>query len=231
MKISVEEIKSFALKYNDMQYFTGDPVIFPRRFVEKGACLQDVEIAAVFAAHLAWGRRCMIVRDCGRAFDQMEWKPYDYVMRGTYRNEAVSLHRTVMWSEFAAICFRLKVIYERSDTLERLSPDEFRTLAFGQKSDLKAANKKIHLLRRWMVRRDGKVDLGLWKETDPSSLIIPLDTHVHTKAVDLGITCRRQTDFRTADEITGFFREIFPEDPVLGDYALFGLGVTGVRLK
>ena len=173
----------------------------------------------------------MIVRDCARAFDQMDWKPYEYVMRGKYRDEAVSLHRTVMWSEFAAICSRLRHLYENCSTLEKLSPDGFRTEVFGQKSDLRAANKKIHLLRRWMVRRDGKVDIGLWKDTDPASLTIPLDTHVHTQAVDLGITCRRQTDFRTADEITGFFREIFPDDPVLGDYALFGLGVTGVRLK
>ena len=231
MKVTVEEIRSFALKYNDMQYFNEDPVIFPRHFAARGTCLQDVEIAAVFAAHLAWGRRCMIVRDCRKAFDQMDWKPYDYVMRGRYMDDPVSLHRTVKWSEFAAICSRLKSLYERSDTLEKLSPDEFRTLVFGQKSDLRAANKKIHLLRRWMVRRDGKVDIGLWKDTDPASLTIPLDTHVHTQAVDLGITCRRQTDFRTADEITGFFREIFPDDPVLGDYALFGLGVTGVRLK
>lgn len=231
MKISVERIKSFALKYNDMQYFTEDPVIFPRHFAECGACLQDVEIAAVFAAHLAWGRRCMIVRDCRKAFDQMDWKPYEYVMRGKYRDEAVSLHRTVMWSEFAAICSRLRHLYENCSTLEKLSPDGFRTEVFGQKSDLRAANKKIHLLRRWMVRRDGKVDIGLWKDTDQASLTIPLDTHVHTQAMDLGITCRRQTDFRTADEITGFFRDIFPSDPVLGDYALFGLGVTGVRLK
>lgn len=214
-----------------MQYFNEDPVIFPRHFAECGACLQDVEIAAVLAAHLAWGRRCMIVRDCSRAFDQMDWKPYEYVMRGKYRDEAVSLHRTVMWSEFAAICSRLRHLYENCSTLEKLSPDGFRTEVFGQKSDLRAANKKIHLLRRWMVRRDGKVDIGLWKDTDQASLTIPLDTHVHTQAMDLGITCRRQTDFRTADEITGFFREIFPDDPVLGDYALFGLGVTGVRLK
>ena len=231
MGVTVDEIKFYALKYNDMEYFNEDPVIFPRRFAECGACLQDVEIAAVLAAHLAWGRRCMIVRDCARAFDQMDWKPYEYVMRGKYRDEAVSLHRTVMWSEFAAICSRLRHLYENCSTLEKLSPDGFRTEVFGQKSDLRAANKKIHLLRRWMVRRDGKVDIGLWKDTDPASLTIPLDTHVHTQAVDLGITCRRQTDFRTADEITGFFRDIFPSDPVLGDYALFGLGVTGVRLK
>lgn len=231
MGVTVEEIKFYASKYNDMAYFNEDPVIFPRHFAAHGACLQDVEIAAVLAAHLAWGRRCMIVRDCRRAFDQMDWRPYDYVMRGGYKDDPVSLHRTVKWSEFAAICSRLKSIYERLDTLEKLSPDEFRTEVYGQKSDLRAANKKIHLLRRWMVRRDGKVDMGLWKGVDPSSLIIPLDTHVHSQALALGITDRKPTDLRTADQITGFFREIFPEDPVLGDFALFGLGVTGVSLK
>ena len=30
----------------------------------------------------------------------------------------------------------------------------------------------------------------------------------------------------TAQEITDAFREIWPEDPCLGDFALFGYGVT-----
>ena len=44
--------------------------------------LKDVEIAGLIAAHLAWGRRDMIVRDCNRAFDEMQWRPLEYVMRG-----------------------------------------------------------------------------------------------------------------------------------------------------
>ena len=72
-------LREWAEEYNDLKYFQDDPVMFPREFVKREASTQDVEIAALFAAHLAWGRRPMIFRDCGRLFDEMEWKPYDYV--------------------------------------------------------------------------------------------------------------------------------------------------------
>lgn len=77
-----------------------------------------------------------------------------------------------------------------------------------------------------MVRRDGKVDMGLWKDTDPSDLLIPLDVHVYDEAVALGLTKRKQKDITTVREITDVFRDIFPGDPCKGDFALFGYGVT-----
>lgn len=81
-------------------------------------------------------------------------------------------------------------------------------------------------MRRWLVRDDGKVDLGVWKHTDRRNLIIPLDVHVYDEAMALGLTTRRQKDIVTATEITDSFREIFPDDPCLGDFALFGYGIT-----
>ena len=220
----------WADKYNDPLYFQEDPIIFPTGFVRDfkvgKASLADVEIAALLSAHLAWGRRAMIVRDCGRMFDEMAWRPYDYVMNGEYRNEDVSLHRTIKWSEFAAICGRMRDIYSKRSSIEGLSASEIRTGIFGQKEDRKAPNKKINMMRRWMVRDDGKVDFGLWKDSDKKDLILPLDVHVYTQATELGLTGRRQKDIVTAQEITDAFREIWPEDPCLGDFALFGYGVT-----
>lgn len=225
----------WAVTYNDRKYFTEDPIAFPRHFAENyaaGNCvLADVEIAAVISAHLAWGRRAMIVRDCGRAFDEMNWRPYDYVMNGEYRNDEVSLHRTVKWSEFAQICARLRELYSEcgeaaSPSLEGLDDEEFRVRVYGQRPDRRAPNKKINMMRRWLVRDDGKVDLGVWKHTDRRNLIIPLDVHVYDEATELGLTKRRQKDIVTATEITDSFREIFPDDPCLGDFALFGYGVT-----
>ena len=225
----------WAVTYNDRKYFTEDPIAFPRHFAENyasGNCvLADVEIAAVIAAHLAWGRRAMIVRDCGRAFDEMNWRPYDYVMNGEYRNDEVSLHRTVKWSEFAQICARLRELYSEcgeaaSPSLEGLDDEWFRVRVYGQRPDRRAPNKKINMMRRWLVRDDGKVDLGVWKHTDRRNLIIPLDVHVYDEATALGLTTRRQKDIVTATEITDSFREIFPDDPCLGDFALFGYGIT-----
>ena len=220
----------WAHKYNDQKYFLEDPIAFPREFARKHALgqasLADVEIAAVLSAHLAWGRRAMIVRDCGRMFDEMDWKPYEYVMAGDYRNENASLHRTIKWSEFAGICGRLRELYSVEKSLEGLSDTDFRIKVYGQKEDRKAPNKKISMMRRWLVRDDGKVDLGVWKNTDKKNLILPLDVHVYGQAVALGLTRRRQKDIVTAHEITDVFREIFPDDPCLGDFALFGYGIS-----
>lgn len=228
---TTELLRRYAEEYNDMKYFTSDPIIFPRHFAELAkegkADLKDVEVAAAIAAHLAWGRRDMIVRDCNRAMDEMGWQPYSYVMSGSYRNDGASLHRTVKWSEFAAICGRIRDFYRENGTMETLSPERMRTAVYGQKDNPSAANKKIHMLRRWMVRNDGKVDLGLWKNTDKRDLIIPLDVHVHRTAVKLGITDRKSADIRTAREITGFLQKVFPDDPAIGDFALFAVAASG----
>lgn len=229
-KLTRNLLVGWAETYNDPQYFKEDPIAFPTHFaglLKRGeACLQDVEIAALTAAHLAWGRRAMIVRDTTRAMDEMGWHPYDYVMRGKYRDDPASLHRTVKWSEMAGILGRLRDYYLVHTSLETMDADTMRTLIIGSRPDPKAPNKKLNMLRRWMVRDDGKVDLGLWKDTPKDSLIIPLDVHVYGMATELGLTARRQKDLATAVEITDSFREIFPGDPCKGDFALFGYGVT-----
>lgn len=225
-----ETLIGWAEEYNDPKYFQEDPIIFPTGFARKyeigEASLADVEISALLAAHLAWGRRSMIVRDSTRMFEEMCWRPYDYVMNGEYRDENASLHRTIKWIDFAGICSRLKQIYTATDTLEGLTDSEIRTMVFGQKEDRKAPNKKISMMRRWLVRDDGKVDLGVWKASDKKSLILPLDVHVYAQATALGLTARRQKDIVTAQEITGAFCEIWPDDPCKGDFALFGYGVN-----
>ena len=226
----IETLIGWAEEYNDPKYFQEDPIIFPTKFARKyeagESVLADVEIAGLLASHLAWGRRAMIVRDCDRMFEEMCWRPYDYVMNGEYRNENASLHRTIKWSQFAQICDNLRNIYAGQDSIEGLSDTDIRCRIFGQKEDKKAPNKKISMMRRWLVRDDGKVDLGVWKKSDKTKLILPLDVHVYTQATALGLTSRKQKDIVTAQEITDAFREIWPDDPCKGDYALFGYGVT-----
>lgn len=221
----IRQLIEWAETYNDPKYFETDPIAFPREFVRRGASLQDIEIAAVFSALFAWGRRSMIVRDLERLFDEMEWQPLQYVNAGDWRSDAASIHRTVRWSDVAGICHRLREWYSWHPSLEGLSQDEMRTTVFRQKSDPRAANKKINMMRRWMVRNDGIVDLGLWKKTSPADLVIPLDVHVYDEAVALGLTKRKPKDLTTALQITDAFREIWPDDPVKGDFALFGYGV------
>lgn len=207
---------------------------FPEKVCGAGSCivsgykpqLKDVEIAGLIAAHLAWGRREMIIRDCIRAFNEMKWQPLQYIMKGKYRDDDKSLHRTIKWSEFAGICKNMRDFYSNNESVEILPPDQIRVLIYGQESNPKMANKKIHMFRRWMTRDDNIVDLGLWKNTSPADLIIPLDTHVHNSALKLGITKRKSTDFTTAKEITDYLKSLFPCDPCIGDFALFAYAAT-----
>lgn len=57
-------------------------------------------------------------------------------------------------------------------------------------------------------------------------LLIPLDTHVCRMAYRLGLTDRQTFSLGNARRITGALEEIFPGDPCLGDFALFGYGVS-----
>jgi uncharacterized protein (TIGR02757 family) len=89
------------------------------------------------------------------------------------------------------------------------------------------ASKRWNLYLRWMVRGPDGVDLGLWRGVPPAALVIPLDTHVHRVARALGLTCRRDASWRTAEEITAGLRRVDPEDPVRFDFALCHLGMSG----
>ena len=59
----------------------------------------------------------------------------------------------------------------------------------------------------------------------PSQLFIPLDVHVGDTARALGLVSRRANDRRTVEELTGVLRQMRPADPVVYDFALFGIGI------
>ncbi len=226
----VNLLRDLSNEYNHPKYFSTDPILFPKHFAKQQlsglASLQDIEISGILSAHLAWGRRELIVRDCKIMFEEMNWRPYDYIKGGKYRSEDISLHRTIKWSDIAQICNNLNQFYQTNNSIEVLTAAQIRSQIFGQAPNPKAANKKIHMFRRWMVRNDGVVDLGIWKNTSPADLIIPLDVHVHRSALELGITTRKSADITTATEITMFLHKAFPDDPCKGDFALFAFAAT-----
>lgn len=88
-----------------------------------------------------------------------------------------------------------------------------------------SACKRLCLLLRWLIRKDSIVDLGIWNLLPQSELLIPLDTHVFRMAKELNLTNRKQADMKTAVEISNKLKEVFPDDPTLGDFALFGYGI------
>lgn len=87
-----------------------------------------------------------------------------------------------------------------------------------------SAAKRLMLLLRWMSRPADGVDLGLW-DVPASRLLVPVDTHIHKLAQNLGFTRRKNVSWRAAEEITDALRAFDPEDPVKYDFSLCHLGM------
>ena len=80
---------------------------------------------------------------------------------------------------------------------------------------------------RWMVRKNDGIDFGLWRNIEASQLMMPLDIHVINTSKKLGIHSKLKGDWNSCEQLTQYFRKINPNDPIVFDFALFGLGVNG----
>lgn len=86
-----------------------------------------------------------------------------------------------------------------------------------------SANKRMNMFLRWMVRVNSPVDLGLWSWYPASELIIPLDTHVLQVAKKMKLIPQNSTGTaKTAQLLTNVLKQVWPDDPCKGDFALFG---------
>ena len=93
--------------------------------------------------------------------------------------------------------------------------------------DVRSACKRVCMFLRWMVRDGSPVDLGLWAAfIDRRTLVMPLDTHVLDQACRLGLLSSKTASMSAARRLTQRLAEIFPDDPLKGDFALFGYGVN-----
>ena len=232
---------------NRLEFITHDPVQFPHRY-KSGP---DREVAAILAATIAWGRRDLILKSAEKMFALLGKSPYSFVMKGDYRIlKDRCIHRTFFERDLLYFLRGFKACYDKYGSLEALFSSVtasgagiwegislFReTMAGGNSGTYTkhianpAANsacKRLHLALRWLVRREGPVDLGLWKEISPSSLYIPLDLHVGRAARSLGLleSGRAANDRKAVVLLTEKLKNLCPEDPVKYDFALFGYSI------
>jgi uncharacterized protein (TIGR02757 family) len=233
-------------KINKAAFIPGDPVKFPRAYRARA----DVEIAAFLAATIAWGRRDLILRSGERMFALMGASPAAFVMAGDYRKlKDRCIHRTFFEYDLRYFCRGFKFCFEQYGSLENLFASaldppggsvwdgialfrETMAAANGGRCTKHIANpgagsacKRINLALRWLVRREGPVDLGLWTRISPAALYIPLDLHVGRTARQIGLleSGRRANDRKAVTALTEKLRRFCPEDPVKYDFALFGM--------
>lgn len=229
-----------ADRYETEEFIRVDPIQFPHEVAKRGGGRRDIEISAILSSWLAYGNRKQFCNRLETLHHLMGYKPFEYLYSQSWRifkdcNE--TMYRFFTYHDFYTLFDNLRIYYlhiykgftigeilrQSNDPLNKLI-DMFDNIKGFPIND-KSACKRLNMLLRWMARKDSPVDLGLWN-IDPSKLIIPVDTHVHRMALDLGLTKRRQADMKTALEITDAMREIWPEDPAKGDFALFGYGIN-----
>lgn len=226
-----QQLIFFAHKYHQPEFIKDDPIQFPRQFTKQ----QDIEISGLLTAYISFGRRAMIIKSAKRLHELMSDSPHNYVLSEKWKNdfkeEKVSFYRTLSNRDMYTMLSFLAAVYNNYSTMEEwiIATNQglpIQTLLHGLGLKKSSAQKKLNMFLRWMIRKDSPVDIGCWKNIDAKDLIIPLDTHVHQMALTFGITGSKAASFKTAVEITDYFKEIFPEDPCLGDFALFGMGVN-----
>ena len=236
-------------EYNDMRYFATDPVAVVKRCKEQ----KDIEVMGIVCSWLAYGNRNQIYKKCCMAYDLMSGKPYDYVMSGQwreYKDSDKNFYRLFFYRDFHDLMQSLYNVYQQHATLEEAvlatlvgtrravsyDPQGAKTRileslisffnANGIPQNTKSACKRLCLFLRWMVRRDGIVDLGVWTKFSPADLLIPLDVHVNRVAHQHGLLTRTSADMRAVEELTANCRKLYPHDPAIMDFALFGAGYT-----
>ena len=111
-----ELLDSEARRINRPEFIDSDPVQFPRRFTR----LQDVEIAALLSAIIAWGKRTMICRDAERMLALMDHDPYNYVIDEGYEDldPGKNIHRTFFGRHFRYFLRGMREIYRRYESLD-----------------------------------------------------------------------------------------------------------------
>ncbi len=243
-----DKLEEIYKKYNKRELVNPDPLVFLYNYKSNN----DKEIVGLIASGLAYGRVAQILKSVKIVLDTMGKEPSKYI-RDVEKKELIETfknfkHRFTDGNDMALFLWGIKNILEKYGSIEncftkhqksseqniipalKFFSDEMQKITGQKKNTLlpdankNSACKRINLYLKWMVRKDD-VDPGCWTKTDPSKLIIPLDTHMYRFGTCAGWTKRKSADMKTALEITEGFKKIAPKDPTKYDFAITRFGI------
>lgn len=238
-------LRSLADRYETPDFLDGDPSWFMHQV--HGS--ENREVMAFLASVLSYGRRDQFMPKVRRMLGCSGGEPHRWVLDGAYERDVPDddrcyyrLYSNRMMRRLLAATRELLVAHgsmgefaraaaPRHTAIEVLTALADHYLGHGIKgmvpSPRTGVAKRPCMFMRWMVRPCSPVDLGLWAGfIDRRTLFVPLDTHVMQEAAKLGLIGGRTASWRTVERLTAALGEAFPDDPVRGDFALFGYGVS-----
>jgi uncharacterized protein (TIGR02757 family) len=236
-------------QFNNSAFIETDPISIPHQFSKK----EDIEIASLLVATIAWGQRISIINNGNKLMRLMNDEPHEFILNFSKKDALrfeTFVHRTFNTTDCVFFLNALKNIYTKHGGLEsafshNFSSKEtdvknaitnFRTLFLSTSHEYrsekhisnpsaKSSAKRLCMFLRWMVRKDKHgVDFGIWKAIKPHQLCLPLDLHTGNVSRKLGLLNRTQNDWQAVEEITSVLRNFDKNDPIKYDFSLFGLG-------
>ncbi len=192
----------------------------PRAFVEEFEPGSGLSLFAGFRHRFNDGRDlCALLLACRTMIDEAD--SIGEFFLGCYDAAAEDITPSLIAVCSAILAFDYTLVFGTPDIpKDSYFPFLFPSPATG------SACKRLCMFLRWMVRPDDGIDLGLWPEIPPAKLVIPVDAHIRRIGGYLGLTGRKQADWRMAREITRALKRLDPCDPVKYDFSLCHLGIS-----
>lgn len=238
-------LRTLATRYETSAFIDGDPSWWMHQVYHT----DNQESIAFIASALSYGSRAQFMPKIGLILSQSGGEVARWVGDGSYKdlfspNDNSSYYRLYSHSTMYTFLDAYRQLLLQHGTLggylrccgdgTGLKAVELICQWFathGQSPvvphDTSSACKRLCMFLRWMVRDNSPVDLGLWSDfIDKRTLVMPLDTHVVSQSIRLGLLQSRCASMRAALRLTAIMSEIFPDDPLRGDFALFGYGVN-----
>ena len=237
-------LKQYAEQYETAAFLDGDP----SWFMHQVSGVRNQEAMAFIAASLSYGSRLQFMKKIQTLLDWSRGNVDEWVREGRYAQHLKLGDETCFYRLYTCdTMHRFLRTYQQllnehgslGDYLRSEVTDAFGAVDaicryFSQHDisviipkNTQSACKRVCMFLRWMVRKDSPVDLGLWADfIDRRTLIMPLDTHVLQQSEKLGLIASKTASMTAARRLTAVLATIFPDDPLKGDFTLFGHGVN-----
>lgn len=239
-----ELLTSYADQYETYSFINGDP----SWFMHQVSGPENQEAMAFIASSLSYGSRKQFMQKIQMILDWSRGDVDNWVRSGEFEkhikeNDKLCFYRLYTYGTMNKFLRAYRNLlteystlgdYVRRNASDGLSAVEAICSYFSKQGisvvipkDTQSACKRVCMFLRWMVRDNSPVDLGLWADfIDRRTLIIPMDTHVLQQSVHIGLLRSKTATMSTARRLSESLAEIFPGDPLKGDFALFGYGVN-----
>lgn len=237
MKTLKERMDAAFENVNAEEFVSHDPI----QIVHKIAAMPhittaDIEICAIWTAMLSFGRRGQIIKNANALMELCNWNPAEFVKLGDFYDlpDDMNIHRIIKGRQFKEVNHRLRTTYNTVSSVADYATKHRQTvndLIMDLSESLQPARlgspsrnsscKRINMLLRWMVRKDG-VDLGLWQSPTmtPADLYAVMDVHVAQQAQRMGLISYPKESWKAVIELTNVYRSWDRTDPLKYDFVL-----------